>query len=591
MKAWKSRLLIIFLSLLSARVLAAPTTPAKAVGAKAEAKDRSTTTPRWLYLATNLQVDENLQKAQDVLRRGKAAGYNGVVLADYKLNILDRVPENYFQNARAFRQTARDLGIGVYPAVCPMGYSNGLLAHDPNLAEGLPVRDAPFIVKAGEAQLDASQSARLQNGDFESAQQDKLSGWNYQDAIGTGTFVDRAQKHGGTSSLRIENIGKANAESGNGRVNQSVPVARWRHYHLSVWIKTDGFETPGNVRGMALLPGGRMLSHVQWDVKPTQDWTQYQATFNSMDTDHVLIYFGVWGGRGGKIWFDDAQIEEAGLVNVLRRPGCPLVVKGEDGTTFEESRDFLPVRDEKLGQIPWAGEYEVWHDAPAIKLTVNSRIHDGQKLRVSFYHPVSIYGSQVAACLSDPKVFDIMRDQLKRVHELLQPDGYMMSHDEIRLANWCETCQAKHLSAGKLLAANVARCVQLIRREDAGKPIFVWSDMFDPHHNAVTDYYLVNGSLVDSWDGLPKSVTVLNWNFDKRADSLKWFDSRGHKQIIAGYYDGDPKSIHPWLDAAKTTVAAPRAPVGIMYTTWQNRYEELENFAREAWGETKPEMK
>ena len=45
---------------------------------------------RWLYLQQNLQVTENVPKVEAILRRAEKVGYNGVVLADYKLNILDR---------------------------------------------------------------------------------------------------------------------------------------------------------------------------------------------------------------------------------------------------------------------------------------------------------------------------------------------------------------------------------------------------------------------------------------------------------------------------------------------------------------------
>ena len=44
------------------------------------------------------------------------------------------------------------------------------------------------------------------------------------------------------------------------------------------------------------------------------------------------------------------------LVNVLRREGCPLTVTSEDGkTTYVEGRDFEPVRDPKLGMVPYEG--------------------------------------------------------------------------------------------------------------------------------------------------------------------------------------------------------------------------------------------
>ena len=51
----------------------------------------------------------------------------------------------------------------------------------------------------------------------------------------------------------------------------------------------------------------------------------------------------------------------------------------------------------------------------------------------------------------------------------------------------------------------------------------IWSDMFDPHHNAVKDFYLVNGNLSGSWEGLPKDTIIMNWNSGKPAPSLKHF--------------------------------------------------------------------
>ena len=75
--------------------------------------------------------------------------------------------------------------------------------------------------------------------------------------------------------------------------------------------------------------------------------------------------------------------------------------------------------------------------------------------------------------------------------------------------------------------------------------------MFDPNHNAVAkDYYLVNGPLTGSWEGLDKDVIIVPWYFAKRAESLKFFADRGHQQVIAGYYDAKPERIKEWLDAA-----------------------------------------
>lgn len=536
---------------------------------------------RWVYVSHNLLVDDNVKTVQELMRRAKTAGYNGVVLADYKFQILDRMDAKYFQNAAAVKRTAEELGLDIYPTVCSIGYSNGILSHDPNLAEGMPVRDALFVVRNRQADIVADPPVSLKGGDFETAQNHKFASWDYQDFIGASTFADRDVRHGGNQSLRMEDIGKADPQHGHGRINQLVTVSPFRQYHLSVWIKTENFETPGNVRAAVLTPEGRSLSYNEWDIKRTQDWTQYHTVFNSLNNKQIRVYLGVWEGKGGKIWWDDAQLEEVGLLNVIRRDGCPLTVKGEDGTVYEEGRDFEPVRDERLGTIPWAGEYEVYHQPPVIRLTANSRIKDGQRLRVSFYHNVIIHSGQVACCLSEPKVYAILKDQIERVNKVFQPKGFFMSHDEIRVANWCEACHQRNMTPGQMLADNAKRCVDMIRAVNPKAQIFVWSDMFDPHHNAHDDYYLVNGTWADSWEGLSKDVVIVNWYFGKRKENMPWFAQRGHTQILAGYYDGSPQQIRTWLDDGKDVPNV----LGVMYTTWVNRYTDLEAFAKAAWGQ------
>ena len=88
------------------------------------------------------------------------------------------------------------------------------------------------------------------------------------------------------------------------------------------------------------------------------------------------------------------------------------------------------------------------------------------------------------------------------------------------------------------------------------------------------NYYLVNGDLTGSWNGMPKDIIIVNWYFGKRDKNLPLFASRGHRQVIAGYYDGDVKKIDAWLDSA----AKVKGVVGVMYTTWQSRFDDIEAF-------------
>ena len=534
---------------------------------------------RWFYLMTNLQVNENLPKAESLLRRAAKAGYNGVVLADFKLNVLDRVTDNYFKNARQFKATADELQIEVIPAVAPFGYSEGILTHDPNLAEGLPARDVPLRVEGDHAVVDSQLGDALPGGAFEEHRGETFMGWDFQDEPGKMSFVDLQVRHSGRSSLRFDDPAK-NSASGNARVSKLIKVHRWGEYHASIWIKTKGFESAGEVHMFALDSSGRRLSHSNLGVKPDQDWTEHHIVFNSLDNDEVRFYVGAWGGRLGRLWLDDAKLEETAFVNLLRRAGCPLKIAGTDGTVYQEGKDFAELRDRRMATTPWPGSFDVYHEPPRLTVLSGSRIKPGDRLRASFYHAVTIYDNQVPCSLVEPRVFEILQDQVKRVEAMLHPRTYMLSHDEIRVANWTEDEYRPGRSAGKLLAENVGRCVSVVRGINPQARLCFWSDMFDPHHNAVKDFYLVNGDLAGSWEGLPRDAIIVNWNSGKPRESLPFFAGRGHTQVLAGYYDGRPDSIRGWLDAGQGLPGID----GAMYTTWRSDFEQLEAFAESAWG-------
>ena len=489
----------------------------------------------WLYYPTNLQANESIPKLEQVWRRAAAAGYTHVLLADSKfarLGDLHGMEKQYFGNVEKVKKLAAELRLELVPALFHVGYSNSMLWHDPNLAEGLPVKDAPFVVRDGLATAVTDPPLTLAKP----------------------TYKDE--------SVSIDGgIATVTNPPANARFNYSLTVPRFRVYHVSVQIKTNGFTGKPEVKALA---GNHSLQWANLKVKETQDWTEHHVTFNSLDHEQVTLYFGVWGAARGTLQWKDWTIEEAGLVNVLRRPGAPFSVKG-----YTEGKDFEPAADPRLGNKPWPGEYETWHEPPAIKVR---GIPEGTKLSVSWHHPMVIYDGQVSCCPSEPKTMELLAEEARRLRGAFGARGYMMSHDEVRTLNWDEACRKLNLDAGQILANNTRDCVKLL----AGSQVYAWSDMFDPHHNAVKDYYLVRGDLTESWDGLDKSVTVMNWNFDKRDESLKFFADRGHKQVVAGYYDGPVEQVEQWLASADKVPDV----VGVMYTTWQNDYAAIEAFAK-----------
>ncbi|MBK8978429.1 MAG: hypothetical protein IPM29_21215 [Planctomycetes bacterium] len=500
----------------------------------------------WVYCSFNLWVDANVDTLERLMRRAAAAGYTHVLLADSKLGKLGDMDARYFRNVDRVKHSARELGLEIVPAVFPIGYSESLLWHDPNLAEALPVRDALFVVEDGVARIRAEPAVRLRGGDFAD-----LAAWDWKD--------DAVVADAGAA--RIADF------DGNARIVQKLAVAPHRQYHVSVRVRTREFSGEPRVN---VLAGGRALNFASLGVQRTQEWTLHHAVFNSLDHDEVAIYLGVWGGARGALWWDDAAIEEVGLLNVVRRDGAPLTIRlGE--RTLVEGDDYEPIADPRMGTVPWPGGYEVWHEPPVLR----TPLPDGTRLRVSWHHAITVHDGQVMICPSEPATAELLRDQARRVHAAFGARGYFMSHDEVRVLNQDAACVSRGLDAGAILAANARTCVDILHDVAPQGDVHVWSDMFDPHHNAHADYYLVRGDLAGSWAGLDQDVIVALWYFDRRTDSLRFFTERGHRVLIAGYYDRDPERIVEWLAAAEPF----GGPVAVMYTTWQHRYDDLERFA------------
>jgi hypothetical protein len=487
----------------------------------------------WLYCQTNLLTDKNIDDLDRLWHRAQAAGYSHVLLADSKFARLGELDRHYFANVDRVKRIAAETHLQIIPAIFGIGYSNDLLSHDPNLAEGLPVKDTPFVVRGNVARVEADPPVALTKISFKD---------------------DTVDVAGNVATVRDN--------AGNARFVYKLALPPLRCYHVSAWIRTDHY-TGGDIR-IQPMGGNRPLQFQSLGVKPTQDWTQHHIVFDTLDHTEVELYFGIWGGGKGTLQWRDWRIEEVGLVNVLRRGGTPCVVQG-----YTEGKDYDRIEDPLLGNKPWAGEYTAWHEPPTIR---THGIPDGTHVRVSWFYPPIVGEGQVSICPSDPKTNEILADQARRVRELFSASGYMMSYDEIRCWNWDDACQSRQQDAGQLLADHVRASTKLLSGSDA----YVWSDMFDPSHNAHGDYYLVRGDFAGSWIGLDPAVTIVNWNFAKRDQSLKFFADRGHKQVIAGYYDGNVDRIRQWLASANNVPGV----VGVMYTTWQHKYDDLEAFAK-----------
>jgi hypothetical protein len=182
----------------------------------------------WVF-GWNLQKDSDVAEISRLFETAGRHGLNGAVLS-CGLDTLSKQNPDYFRRLEQVRQAAETNKLELIPAVFSVGYGS-VLAHDRNLAEGLPVTDAPFLADAGEAHFLPDKTIQLANGGFEESKDNRLAGFNMQDSPGEESIIDRSIKHGGQASLRLENF-TANP-AGNGRVMQTIKLRPHRIYRVT----------------------------------------------------------------------------------------------------------------------------------------------------------------------------------------------------------------------------------------------------------------------------------------------------------------------------------------------------------------------
>ena len=517
----------------------------------------------WLF-GWNLDRDADVAEMEQVLVQGGAHGINGAVLSTGMDTLCKQSPE-YFARLAKLQAACERNHIELIPAVFSIGYGGGVLTHDRNLAEGLPVVDAPMAVQGGQAVFAGGGTAALRNGGFEDFKGDRMAGFGFHDQPGEVSFVDTTVRHGGRASLRFEHF-TAN-EHGHGRVMQEIRVQPHRCYRVKVWAKTEQLE-PVNAFRMMALAGDQELAPRQFNLAATEDWREISWLFNSLDREKVLLYAGMWGGRSGRLWLDDWRVEEVGPVNLLRRPGTPVTVRNAAGTiTYTEGKDYAPW--ENRGFSPWRDDGA----ARSLSILPGGRITEGETLKVSWYHSLLVNDSQVTVCMAEPAVDEIFDHEARLLAEKVHPRRVLLNMDEVRMAGTCRACTGRDL--GELLGDCVTRQARAIRRYSPGARVYVWSDMLDPNHNAHPHYYLAQGDFTGSWDHIPKDLVIAVWGGEPRAKSLDFFAQRGFATLAACYYDADDlKEVSGWLDLAHHT----KGVRGMMYTPWQKKYALLPAF-------------
>ena len=165
---------------------------------------------RWVYVSRGLHKNQDVEDIRGIVETASRHGLNGMVLAA-GLDHLDRQPEHYFKRLEQVKQLCAEHHVEIIPIVFSAGYGGSVLAYDRNLAEGLPVKDARFVVQGKEARLKTDFPVECPNGGFEDHAGNKVRGCRFHDLPGKVSFVDTQVFHEGRASLRFENFGQQSA--------------------------------------------------------------------------------------------------------------------------------------------------------------------------------------------------------------------------------------------------------------------------------------------------------------------------------------------------------------------------------------------
>jgi Carbohydrate binding domain len=237
----------------------------------------------WIF-GWNLEKDDDLPQITKILQSAGAHQLNGAVVS-FGFDTLTKKSPDYFRRLDAISKTCDQNHLDLIPALFSVGYASGVLSFNPNLAEGIPVTDAPFIVHGNQATLAPTDSTLLKNGDFEQFDDNTFKNFDFHDQPGLVTFADTQIRHSGRASLRLQNF-TANPY-GHGRVMQTISVKPHRSYRLTLWAKSENLAPADAFQIAVYTQADREIAPRKLHLPLTTDWRKLTLLFNSLDNDKL----------------------------------------------------------------------------------------------------------------------------------------------------------------------------------------------------------------------------------------------------------------------------------------------------------------
>jgi hypothetical protein len=468
--------------------------------------------------------------------RAAAAGYNGLLTG----NGLENAMNGWNKKSLALYEKLRDLcakhNIDIIPTVWGLGYGGPVCYWDSEVIEATQMKDLTYVSNGKQLQFEPQP---ITPKEFDTS------------IFGINTVV--------------------------------AHLKPYRHYRLTFKIKTENMFPDVYYKFRISYYHTETKESQLYDppLKPNQDWTEVELIFDTYESGAMKFYARKGSAKvSGSYQIKDVKIEEYGPCRMLTTDGMdPILRDAKNGFVYEAGKDYIALpRLKRFKTFP--GDKSV-----AFNIPEGSRITKGTKVLVECWKPAVVGSHQYSGCPSAEGIYRYDEQSAKKIHEFFRPKTWLLGVDEWRMANRCKRCQARNTSPAELIADCTKRQYDIIRKINPDAVVASWADMFAPTDNARNHYYCVKGDITGIWNLLPKDILMVVWENGHGPVALKHFADNGFKTLAGAYYDfPNLDNDRKWIKACNTTPGCQ----GLMYTTWQQKYGLLEDFAEMVKNEGNP---
>lgn len=269
--------------------------------------------------------------------------------------------------------------------------------------------------------------------------------------------------------------------------------------------------------------------------------------------------------------------------NVLRTSATDLRIEDLREEAYEEGRDY-EVIDGKTEHVyrPDAEPYR-------IRRLPGSRIPDGATVYASYDYVSRVNSQDCPYCPSEPQVAEIMVPAIRNTVEYLSPKYVHIGHDEPAQINTDSRCQKRWINGrrvtnAELFAEDVNRLDAAAKEMDPNVRLMMWADAVNPYHNGLQ---FPTDPTADALPRLPKDSILNVWFYGpdqplhQGADSLRYFGRQGF--ATTGSPWDDPLCAERWVAECLNSRGRGEECMGVLYTSWGDRWGGLEACATAAW--------